>query len=188
MLTLYLDSKFTGLVQNTRLISLAVVAEDGRYFYAESNDFDPVDTWVEQNVIPCLFGDDADALRGFSRVMGLKANGSLVVLRASREEMAANLTTWLESLGEELFVWGDCLAYDWVIFCELFGGARKLPPYVFYIPFDIRTVLLMHGYDPDANLEDVTGLSKINFGRKHNALWDAVVLKACHQKLRGPIG
>ena len=53
---LYFDMEFTGLHQNTTLISLGIVSECGKTFYAELNDYDEsqVDEWIKENVIDKL--------------------------------------------------------------------------------------------------------------------------------------
>jgi hypothetical protein len=76
-------------------------------------------------------------------------------------------------------IWSDCLAYDWVLFCDLFGGAMKVPSNIYYIPFDICTLFKARGVDPDVNREEFAGIT----GSKHNALHDAKVIKVCYEKL-----
>ena len=53
MMRCFMDTEFTGLHQKTTLISLGIVSEDGRTFYAEFNDYaqDQVDEWLKDNVI-----------------------------------------------------------------------------------------------------------------------------------------
>lgn len=57
MTNIFLDTEFTGLKQNTSLISLALIAEDERSLYIESNNYDHnlVDDWIAKNVISNLF-------------------------------------------------------------------------------------------------------------------------------------
>jgi len=42
---------------------------------------------------------------------------------------------------KDIEVWSDYLAYDWVLFCDIFGHAFKVPKQVYYIPFDICTLM-----------------------------------------------
>ena len=53
MTKLFFDTEFTGLHQNTTLISLGIVAESGQTFYAEFTDYDDFncDEWIKKNVI-----------------------------------------------------------------------------------------------------------------------------------------
>jgi hypothetical protein len=76
-------------------------------------------------------------------------------------------------------MWSDCLAYDWVLFCQLWRGAFNIPKVVYYIPFDLATVFRVTGNDPDVNREEFAGIE----GAKHNALHDARVIKACYDRL-----
>ena len=50
---LFFDMEFTGLRQNTTPISLGIVSEDGKKFYAEFTDYDEsqCDDWINENVI-----------------------------------------------------------------------------------------------------------------------------------------
>jgi hypothetical protein len=111
---------------------------------------------------------------------------SKVTLKYSRRiwywDGAASLSQF-----ENVEMWSDCLAYDWVLFNDIFGTAFDIPKNVYYIPFDICTLFKIKGIDPDINREDFAKdiLMKECFkvGQKHNALWDATVIKACYEKL-----
>ncbi len=76
-------------------------------------------------------------------------------------------------------IWSDCLAYDWVLFVDLFGTAFEIPRNIYYIPFDICTLMKIKGVDPDINREEFAETK----GEKHNALHDAKVIKKCYEKL-----
>jgi hypothetical protein len=39
MLKVFLGTEFTGLYQNTSLVSIGLVTEDGKTFYAEFDDY-----------------------------------------------------------------------------------------------------------------------------------------------------
>lgn len=161
----FFDTEFTGLRQNTTLISIGCVAETGETFYAEHSNYDrsQVDDWIRQHVLSGLTGP-----------------------YYSQKELATRLRAWLYSLsdrsGEQrIEMWGDCLAYDWVLFCELYGGAQFIPSNVFYLPFDLGTWLAARGVDPDINRQEFADMHAV--GSKHNALYDATVAKACYDKL-----
>ena len=53
---IFFDTEFTGLHQNTTLISIGLVAETGQTFYAELTDYDKnqIDDWLKTNVIDNL--------------------------------------------------------------------------------------------------------------------------------------
>ena len=50
---IFFDTEFTGLHQGTTLISIGMIAEDGRELYCELNDYDKsqIDDWLKNNVI-----------------------------------------------------------------------------------------------------------------------------------------
>ena len=53
----FLDMKFTGLHQNTTLISIGMISEFGDTFNMELNVYDKsqVDEWIQENVIENLY-------------------------------------------------------------------------------------------------------------------------------------
>lgn len=178
----FFDTEFTGLHQNTTLISIGLMADDGQTFYAELDDYaqDQVDDWIRENVISGLLGVD-----GYGRV-DPDANAFHI---GDSESVAVWLREWLSQF-DQVEMWSDCLAYDWVLFCQLWGHAFKVPKNVYYIPFDICTLFKLKGVDPDVGREEF-GLSDSDgafpddpgLWRKHNALWDAAVIRACYNKL-----
>ncbi|MBC8461474.1 MAG: 3'-5' exoribonuclease [Deltaproteobacteria bacterium] len=173
MTKIFFDTEFTGLHQNTTLISLGLVAETEETFYAEFTDYDQsqVDGWIRDNVIANLTLDKVGSIYG-SQMTG-KGPSNFIMKR---------LGDWLEQF-EQIEMWGDCLAWDWVLFCELFGGAFNIPKNIYYIPFDISTLFKMKGIDPDVAREKFAKPEWEGMEWKHNALWDALVIKACYERL-----
>jgi hypothetical protein len=185
----FFDTEFTGLSQNTTLISLGLVADTGHVFYAELSDYNKsqVNDWIQENVIDNLITVSGD----YSSIYGqaipdLETDKTICLLGKDRATVSDYLRRWFNdvlesSKSDKIEMWGDCLAYDWILFCELFGGALNLPFYIYYIPFDLATVLRLEWTDPDVNREE---FSQMRYeGRKHNALWDARVIKACYKRL-----
>lgn len=173
MTKIFFDAEFTGLHQNTTLISLGLVTETGETFYAEFTDYDlfQVDSWIQENVIANLLKYEEDFSLFF---------GDSHTIRSDSEDVKSSLEAWLDRFGE-VEMWGDCVAYDWVLFCGLFGGALNVPANIYYIPFDISTLFKVKGVDPDITREEFA--KPEGEGWKHNALWDALVIKACYEKL-----
>lgn len=173
---IFFDTEFTGLHQQTTLISIALVSENNQIFYAELTDYatKQVNDWIEQNVIRHLFLTDNvyDESKTF-----IKGESSFV--KKALEE-------WLGKFGN-IEIWADVLAYDWVLFCNLFGDAFGIPKNIFFIPFDLSTAFKLRGLDPNINrVEYADNFSDalIDFPlQKHNALYDALLVKACYQKL-----
>lgn len=189
----FFDTEFTGLHQQTTLISIGMVAEDGRTFYAEFNDYDAgqIDDWLQKNVIyRLLFKEPPEGQQEYWAQSRVKPDVSLhsawnLQLRGDKADVANSLREWLSQF-DSIEIWSDCLAYDWVLFCDLFGGAMRIPENVYYIPFDICTLLMAQGVDPDVNREEFAVGWLDDPGEvphKHNALWDAKVIKACYSRL-----
>lgn len=177
---IFYDSEFTGLHQHTTLISIGLVAENGLAFYAEFTDFDKnqCDDWIKKNVLKhtqWLVNDT------FPPEPVYQVNNTTTCVCASKTFIKEKLTIWLQQF-DTLEMWADCYAYDWVLFCELFGGARKIPQNIFYMPADITTMFMLKGLDPDTNREVYANLNG-DLPAKHNALKDALVLQSCYQKL-----
>ncbi|MEX3710871.1 3'-5' exoribonuclease [Cytobacillus horneckiae] len=181
---LFLDSEFTGLHKNTTLISLGLVAENGKSFYAEFTDYDvnQLDDWLVENIIDDLVfihttKEKFYGIDKYNNVIETNVNGD-------KEYIVKELVEWLNQF-DDIEIWSDCLAYDWVLFNDLFGHAFNLPKNIYYIPFDICTLFKVRGIDPDISREEFSGY-KGNGGLtdyKHNALHDARVIKACYEKL-----
>jgi len=179
-MNLYYDAEFTGLRQHTSLISMALVADDDRAFYAEFSDYDreQIDDWLRDNVLAhCrwLTRDDARP--------GCREKDGLTLCYGDRQQIRAALTQWL-SQWERLEIWADCPSWDWVLFCELFGGALNIPENIYYLPFDLVTLFKARGLSPDTDREQFTGLrSSAKQGQRHNALFDARLLRAACRRL-----
>ena len=156
---IFFDTEFTGLHQKTTLISIGMVAEDGRELYCELNDYDEtqIGDWLIEYVM--------SGLSNTNRV-------SIAELRLAIEE-------FIEPYNE-VEMWSDCLAYDWVLFCQIWDHAFNIPSKIYYIPFDISTLFKVKGIDPDISREEYCGMTEGS--RKHNALWDAKVIQKCYLK------
>lgn len=176
----FFDTEFTGLHQRTTLISIGAVNEDGDSFYAELNDYNQqqVDEWIHDHVILNL---------KFSKDSAPLMIGRNHEMRGNRDQVATALATWIRltmDMGDTAEMWSDCLAYDWVLFCDLFGGAMNTPSCVSYIPLDICTMFHMSGIDPDCDREAFARVIYPDLvGGKHNALHDARAIKACYERL-----
>jgi len=177
----FFDSEFTGLRQDTTLISIGLVAEDGNMFYAEFTDYDrtQVYEWLQENVINNLWLSNPNHPQP-----AYLGQGKLVTCLGERTTISAALRQWL-SQWERVEMWADIIPFDWVLLCELLGGIFNFPPNLSYICYDICTLLKMKGFEPmTTNREEFVGFTGVE--NKHNALYDALVVKACYQKLTSP--
>lgn len=99
----WFDTEFIEDGRTIDLISIGVVAEDGRTYYAENDECDlsRASDWVKLNVLPHL--QDR---------------------RASRPQIAEYLIAFM---GEKPEIWAYYADYDWVALCQLFGRMIDLP-------------------------------------------------------------
>ena len=167
---LFFDTEFTGLVKDTTLISIGIITENDDVFYAEFTDYnkDLVDEWIQENVIDKLI---------LPKKEGVYENGIV----GDKNFISSELKKWLSDKGEVVF-WSDCLSYDWVLLNDLFGGALSKPDNVYYIPMDICTLFAEKNIDPDISREEFSEYE--NKDEKHNALFDAKIIKMCFDKLK----
>lgn len=174
MIKVFFDTEFTGLQQNTTLISIGLISECGKTFYAEFTDYDKsqINKWIKENVIGKLILNNK-GYHGSYDNMNVKGDIELIQTK---------LRDWLNQF-DKVEMWSDCLSYDWVLFNQIFGHAFNIPENVYYIPFDICTIFKIKGIDPDINREKFGCNEVYSEMPKHNALWDAKVIKMCYDKL-----
>jgi len=183
MTKLFFDTEFTGLHQKTTLISIGIVAETGETFYAELTDYDAtqIDSWLQENVISKLKYPDLHGGLTSCVSYGGKHGEYPVDCAGDTAYVKKQLSEWIAQF-ESVEMWSDCLAYDWVLFNNIFGGAFDIPKNVYYIPFDICTLFKLKGIDPDISREEFSaGITDTT--HKHNSLWDAKVIEGCYEKL-----
>lgn len=187
----FLDTEFSGLHQATTLISIGLIAETGQTFYAELTDYDQaqVDGWLKENIIDKLILD------GSTNAAYLEE----WILQGTAKDVREALVEWFKQF-ENVEIWSDCLAYDWVLFCQIFGHAFNIPKNICYIPFDICTLFVANGINPDisrekyaensiyADCENTWDMTEDEANewvkkQKHNALWDAKVIRWCFDQI-----
>src|SRR5215471_8303689 len=105
------------------LVSIGVVDEYGREFYAISTEFDPAPAvpWVRRNVLDRLPSPGDPAWRSRARI---------------REELHAFLTEPIN--GQELELWAWYAAYDHVVLAQLWGRMPDLPREIPRFTKDLR--------------------------------------------------
>jgi hypothetical protein len=106
----FYDCEFIEDGRTIDLVSIGVVGEDGREFYAVSTEFDgnrAID-WVRRNVLDKLPSPGDPAWR-------------------PREQIRADLLAFLTEPGQPIELWAWMAAYDHVALCQLWGDMRSLP-------------------------------------------------------------
>ena len=133
------------------LISIGIVAEDGREYYAISNEwrYNDADQWVKENVIhqlPLKLGNK-EAISDFykrckvpqsyqGKWHEVKSNSTIAkeiaefcncsVLFSEKGQMSATSNDKFYS-GTDTEFYAYYADYDWVVFCSLFGRMIDLP-------------------------------------------------------------
>lgn len=174
MKKIFFDSEFTGLHQSSTLISIAFVADTGEEFYAEFEDYDKtqVNSWLEANILNNLILTTENQSRDLKRIW----------VKGNKYEIKSAFEIWIEQFKEPnqknpiIQIWGDVPHYDWVLFCELFGGAMKIPKSIQFMPMDIATMLYLKNMDITLDREKLVERKKREL-KKHNALYDAQLIK-----------
>ena len=189
---IYFDTEFTGLRQNTTLISIGMITENGEIFYAEFNDYNTelVTPWIKENVIGRL------SLSKSSYYENLR-----YFISGNKHEIANAFVKWLTNLkrtyGKQYhfqFV-SDVAHYDFMLLINLLvKDALSLPniicPYCHDINQDIAKYFNISDYEAfDMNREDIVAnkyqnnmiFENLRKEKKHNSLWDAVIIRAIDQ-------
>ncbi|CAM3560816.1 polyadenylate-specific 3'-exoribonuclease AS [Kibdelosporangium persicum] len=106
----FYDTEFIEDGVTIDLVSIGVVAEDGREFYAVSTEFDPnkAGQWVRENVLDKLPAPGDKAWR-------------------DRRTIREDLMEFLSPRGESVELWAWFAAYDHVALAQLWGAMPALP-------------------------------------------------------------
>lgn len=103
----FIDTEFSerGNKYPIELISIGIISEDGREFYAHSAEYDAANCndWVKENVLKYLQN---------------KLPMNLYSIKESIKTFIGN---------DKPEFWGYYSDYDWVVFCQIFGTMIDLP-------------------------------------------------------------
>lgn len=191
---IFFDTEFTGLHKNTTLISIGLVDENGRTFYAEFSDYDrsQCDNWIKDNIIYNLKFIKSAQLEYF---VNIHENSWEVY--GDKEYIKLVLMDWLSKY-EDVQLVSDCCHYDMVLFIDIFGDAFCLPDKVNPVCHDINQDIAKHFKISETEAFDLSRegiiestnelISKywsnevINIdGDKHNSLYDAKVIREIYK-------
>lgn len=119
----WFDTEFIEDGVTIDLISIGIVAEDGREYYAVSSEFDEqkASPWVWENVLSQIPPLDVEARKSRAQIRHelLRFIGTV--------EPDAFHGFWGVSGDKSPEIWAYCGAYDWVVLCQLFGTMMDLP-------------------------------------------------------------
>ena len=176
MENLYFDTEFTGLNKQAELISIGIIDDDNRTFYAEINDFDMSlianNKWILDNVIANLnFNDEFEIFEETSNSISMKN---------TKAEVANQLIKWIGERDVQFVC--DCNSYDHVLLVDLITNGKSaldmpnnISPYCHDLNQDISRFYKVDNKEAfNMNREE---LAETEADAKHNALKDAIDIK-----------
>lgn len=180
-MNIYFDTEFESLQKDTNLISIGLVSEDGKEFYAEFKGINPKkqSTWIQENVLQHTveYGD--------TQVLDIVSDENNYYV-GTKEDIKYLLQDWLAQF-DNIQLISDVCHYDMVLFIDIFGTAFDIPdnmcPCCYDINMDIAKengISLEDAFDINREtLIDTTRLPST----KHNSMYDARVIKEIYTKL-----
>ena len=180
----FFDTEFTGLHKNTTLISIGLISEDRRCIYAELTDYEEkqCDDWIKKNVLDHLYTRYPNNVEEAPYIPNLHVGAKWEVARA--------LHIWFKQF-DTIELVSDVCHYDMVLLIDMFGGAFNLPSNVSASCYDINQDIARYyeisqseAFDKsrESILYDKYKENSIS-GDKHNALYDAKVIRELYQIL-----
>lgn len=163
------DTEFIENGSTIDLISIGIVADDGREYYAVNSDM-PIDRitkndWLMENVAPSLPGSEPYRLDGGRWMWVLTKLASEV----KPKWVIANEVRDFLLAGDGCELWADYCAYDHVVLCQLWGSMMTLPGGIPMWTHDLQQLKEVTDFDWPIQLDD----------GEHNALADAWHVMNC---------
>ncbi len=196
----FIDTEFMdrGKESKIDLISIGIISEDGREYYAQSCEYDPrfADNWVKENVflnlkrcphttyeIGTLTPESTDLY--IHKPLGQCTDTknyipNLCCPWRTKAALAKEVEIFMNAAyyGTPRFM-GWCCAYDYVALCQLFGGLMQLPTEWPHYMHDLQHQLDVRGLK-DTMLPSPEKSSSGLFNA-HNALEDAKYIAKLYQ-------
>lgn len=170
----FLDAEFTGEHAYTTLVSLGLVTLEGEHLYVTVNDYarDQATDWLRENVLryidPRWSVSSAEAYQKVSRWLEAYSGGEPISL------VSAGLLSDVILLYQ---LWRHSRPPG-----EPFHFLRHLPSYLNHSRhLDLNTLLFLAGVDPGTDRERFAA-GAVD-GRRHDALHDARVVRACFLRI-----
>ncbi len=175
MKIVFIDAEFTGEHALTTLVSLGLVNLEGDQLYVSLNDYseNQVTEWLRENVL-----NQIDSTKSISSKEAFKL-----------------VSEWLEnySNGEKIHLVSAGKGADLILLFELwkyskfnlkyFHSLHCLPDYLNHNShFDLNTLFMVAGIKTDIDREYF--VRNYTSNKRHNALYDAIILKECFIKLK----
>jgi hypothetical protein len=176
----FYDTEFLEDGKTIELISIGIVAEDGRELYLVNRDAPwkriKKDEWLMANVAPGLPRPHGDWINQIPKRWPIDFHNPAVRDRPAIRDAVEFFLLGNPATRTDIELWADYGAYDHVALCQLFGRMIDLPDGVPMFTNDFQQEWRRAGRP--ALPEQGVGL--------HNALADARHLRACFAALTPP--
>jgi 3'-5' exoribonuclease Rv2179c-like domain len=151
----WFDTEFIEDGKTIDLLSIGIVCEDGREFYAQNRDadLDKASDWVRENVFPGLRDASDEQIQ-------------------HRGEIASSLIKFVTGEPEIWAYYGD---YDWVVLCQLFGTMMNLPQGWPMFAMDVKQLCISKG-NPRLPKQDSAEHNALNDARWTKEAWEFLQL------------
>ena len=178
----FIDTEFIEDGKTIDLISIGIVAEDGRELYLGNRecDFSKASDWVIDNVLLPM---------GFDRMPKCKWRDghmkpidpafwvshfeiAVAVFKFTGCKIKGDLIGLPEGVPTPKF-WGEWCSYDWVAFCQLFGTMMELPD-----GFPMRCSDVVQYCEDQLGLDTENWPASLEVEGNHNALQGAKTVRA----------
>jgi hypothetical protein len=178
MKRIFYDTEFLEDGCTIDLISIGMVCDDGREYYAVNRDM-PVrrikrHPWLMANVVPHLPKGHGDMRNSMGR-RWLFHYGDPVVKR--RQTIAEEVRAFIVASGPGVELWADYAAYDHVVLAQLFGPMVDLPDGIPMFTCDVQQEAARL---VDSRVWAFDGNPPVQESGNHNALADARHTRALH--------
>lgn len=163
----FFDTEFIEDGKTIDLISIGIVREDGKDYYAVNYDcdFQRANEWVQGNVLihlpfkPIELGPGYDQSGNFINTGVWRHRGGI------KKDILSFV-----GKDEKPEFWAYYCSYDWVVLCQLFGTMMDLPKHFPMYCNDLQQLIIQQGIKVEEQQ-----------GGQHNALNDAWWVRETHR-------
>lgn len=167
----FIDTEFREEPCTIDLISIGIVAEDGREYYALNKECNLrkvwKDEWLQTNVLLPIYTDKVHGdMRNHVPFSYSAMRGIFKGFGKTKKQLANEITLFVGTTKPEFY--GYYADYDWVVFCWIFGRMINLPYGFPMYCKDLKQIMDEKGLDKtwkDTNCPE--------YIHKHDALYDA---------------
>lgn len=174
----FYDTEFIEDGKTVELISIGIVAEDGREYYAVDRGAPwkriADHQWLRENVaryLPRIHGDRRLQVSYRKNPLALDFDSPLMKTRA---QIASDVLQFIQPQhGKNTELWAYFGAYDHVVLCQLFGTMMDLPEGMPMFTHDLMQLW------ETAGRPEKPEQSECAHNALHDARWNAALYKAC---------